>query len=193
MSAAASRFPAARYAERLTRAAELGAAAGLDALLVTPGPDLRYLLGSRAESFERLTCLVIPTDGSAATQQTNRIHGTVRRELLATVLHELTHIYDRARLWSSAEKTQQFRCRNQAGSNGLVGLPGDCRGQTQRRFTLSDDPRLLDLAGWPQYVGRRGQREHQAESARYRSHVCPAASVGRKIWTNKMFGSDTPA
>ncbi|MFZ2527014.1 MAG: Xaa-Pro peptidase family protein [Rhodococcus sp. (in: high G+C Gram-positive bacteria)] len=67
MSAAASRFPAACYAERLTRAAEFGRAAGLDALLVTPGPDLRYLLGSRAESFERLTCLVIPTDGSAAT------------------------------------------------------------------------------------------------------------------------------
>ncbi|WP_068163823.1 M24 family metallopeptidase [Rhodococcus phenolicus] len=67
MSAAASRFPAARYAERLTRAAELGAAAGLDALLITPGPDLRYLLGSRAESFERLTCLVIPTGGGAAT------------------------------------------------------------------------------------------------------------------------------
>ncbi|WP_407442602.1 M24 family metallopeptidase [Rhodococcus sp. (in: high G+C Gram-positive bacteria)] len=67
MSTADSRFPAARYGTRLTRAAELGAAAGLDALLITPGPDLRYLVGSRAESFERLTCLVIPTDGSAAT------------------------------------------------------------------------------------------------------------------------------
>ncbi len=67
MTTADSRFPAARYGTRLTRAAELGAAAGLDALLITPGPDLRYLVGSRAESFERLTCLVIPTDGSAAT------------------------------------------------------------------------------------------------------------------------------
>ncbi len=99
------------------------------------------------------------TDGSAATQKTTRVHGTVRREMLATVLHELTHIYDRARLWSATERTQQFRCRNQSASNGLVGLPGDCRGQTERRFTLSDDPRLLDLAGWPQAVGKRGQRE----------------------------------
>ncbi len=64
MSTAESRFPAVRYGARLRRAAELGAAAGLDALLITPGPDLRYLIGSRAESFERLTCLVIPTDGS---------------------------------------------------------------------------------------------------------------------------------
>ena len=67
MTTAATRFPADRYAARLTRAAELGAAAGFDALLITPGPDLRYLTGSRAESFERLTCLVIPTDGSGAT------------------------------------------------------------------------------------------------------------------------------
>ncbi|TCN50404.1 Xaa-Pro dipeptidase [Rhodococcus sp. SMB37] len=66
MSTAESRFPAVRYGARLRRAAELGAAAGLDALLITPGPDLRYLIGSRAESFERLTCLVIPTDGSTA-------------------------------------------------------------------------------------------------------------------------------
>ncbi len=43
---------------------ELLRAAHLDALLITPGPDLRYLIGSAAESFERLTCLVIPADGA---------------------------------------------------------------------------------------------------------------------------------
>ncbi|MBT8767440.1 DUF7844 domain-containing protein [Metapseudomonas boanensis] len=100
-------------------------------------------------------------DGSAAREQTGRPHGTVRREMLATVLHELTHLYDRARLWTAADQSQLFRCRLQAGSTGQVGLPGDCRGQTKRRFTFSDDPRLLDLAGWQQQVGRRGQRELQ--------------------------------
>ncbi|MGE4405867.1 DUF4105 domain-containing protein [Pseudomonas sp.] len=99
-------------------------------------------------------------DGSAAHQRTDRPHGTVRRELLATVIHELVHLYDRARLWSPAQHLLQGQCRQRAGSLGLVGLPDDCRGQTRRRFTLSDDPRLLDLAGWPQRVGRRGQREH---------------------------------
>ncbi len=98
-------------------------------------------------------------DGSAASQKTNRPHGSVRRELLATVLHELTHLYDRARLWPAAEKTLLQRCRQQASSLGKVGLPDNCRGQTERRFTLSDEPRLLDLAGWAQYVGRRGERE----------------------------------
>ncbi|WP_406820532.1 DUF4105 domain-containing protein [Pseudomonas sp. KnCO4] len=98
-------------------------------------------------------------DGSAASERTNRPHGTVRQELLATVLHELTHIYDRARLWPSAESSLIARCKRQQGTLGKIGLPEACRGQAERRFTLSDDPRLLDLAGWQQYVGRRGERE----------------------------------
>lgn len=107
------------------------------------------------------------TDGSAATQKTHRPHGTVRREMLATVLHELTHIYDRARLWSPDERTLIQRCSRQNSITGLIGLPDQCRGQNDRRFSLSDDPRLLDLAGWPQYVGRRGEREqHNRQVAR---------------------------
>lgn len=51
------------YRERMRRAAELTREAGLDALVVAPGPDLRYLVGSRAETFERLTALVIPAAG----------------------------------------------------------------------------------------------------------------------------------
>ncbi|TWD47900.1 uncharacterized protein DUF4105 [Pseudomonas sp. SJZ131] len=99
------------------------------------------------------------TDGSAASKKTYRPHGTVRREMLATVVHELTHIYDRSRLWPDAERTLIQRCIQRNNSSGLIGIPDQCRGQTERRFTLSDDPRLLDLAGWPQYVGRRGERE----------------------------------
>jgi hypothetical protein len=107
------------------------------------------------------------TDGSAATKQTNRPHGTVRNELLATVLHELTHIYDRARLWDASQRSLIFKCSRRSSSLGKVGLPEYCRGETDRRFTLSDDPRLLDLAGWPQYVGKRGEREqHNGQVAR---------------------------
>ncbi|SUD48768.1 Xaa-Pro dipeptidase [Nocardia otitidiscaviarum] len=58
-----SRFTADVYGARLERAAELTRAAHLDALLITPGPDLQYLIGSRAQSFERLTCLVVPASG----------------------------------------------------------------------------------------------------------------------------------
>jgi len=59
-----SRFEAGVYGKRLERAAELLRAAHLDALLISPGPDLRYLIGSRAQSFERLTCLVVPAGGA---------------------------------------------------------------------------------------------------------------------------------
>ncbi|ONM50164.1 M24 family metallopeptidase [Nocardia donostiensis] len=57
-----SRFAADVYADRLERAVQLMREAHLDALLVTPGPDLHYLIGSAAQSFERLTCLVITSD-----------------------------------------------------------------------------------------------------------------------------------
>ena len=48
---------------RLDRAQQGLQARGLDALLVTPGPDLRYLVGYDAVPLERLTCLVIPAQG----------------------------------------------------------------------------------------------------------------------------------
>lgn len=66
LGASTSRFPTTIYADRIARAGALARDAGLDGLLITPGPDLRYLLGSRAESFERLTCLVIPANGDTA-------------------------------------------------------------------------------------------------------------------------------
>ena len=51
--------------DRLSRAAAVAEAAGLDALLVTPGADLRYLTGYDALPLERLTCLVVPREGAA--------------------------------------------------------------------------------------------------------------------------------
>jgi Xaa-Pro aminopeptidase len=44
-------------------AAAAAARAGLDALLLTPGPDLRYVVGYDANAMERLTCLAIPAAG----------------------------------------------------------------------------------------------------------------------------------
>jgi len=49
-------YPAAR----LGRAAAAAADAGIGALLLTPGPDLRYVTGYDAMPLERLTCLVVP-------------------------------------------------------------------------------------------------------------------------------------
>ncbi|WP_406675309.1 Xaa-Pro peptidase family protein [Nonomuraea sp. N2-4H] len=50
---------------RLAAVQEATAKAGLDALLLTPGPDLRYVSGYDAKPLERLTCLVVPASGEA--------------------------------------------------------------------------------------------------------------------------------
>ena len=59
-----SRFPSDVYGRRLEAAAAAADRAGEAGLVVTPGYDLRYLLGSRAQTFERLTALVIPAVGA---------------------------------------------------------------------------------------------------------------------------------
>ncbi|WP_102145069.1 M24 family metallopeptidase [Mycobacterium hubeiense] len=61
-----SRFSTDVYARRLQAAATATAQAGLAGLVITPGYDLRYLVGSRAQTFERLTALVLPAEGDPA-------------------------------------------------------------------------------------------------------------------------------
>ena len=57
------RFGTDVYAGRLRAATAAAAEAGLAGLVITPGYDLRYLVGSRAQTFERLTALVLPVVG----------------------------------------------------------------------------------------------------------------------------------
>jgi Xaa-Pro aminopeptidase len=53
------------HAERITRARERMATAGVDVLLLSVGPDLPYLTGYEAMPLERLTMLVLPVEGDA--------------------------------------------------------------------------------------------------------------------------------
>jgi Xaa-Pro aminopeptidase len=57
------RFDADVYRRRVAAATAATAKAGLAGLVITPGYDLRYLIGSRAQTFERLTALVLPVSG----------------------------------------------------------------------------------------------------------------------------------
>ena len=57
------RFDAHVYRRRIAAAIAATADVGLAGLVITPGYDLRYLLGSRAQTFERLTALVLPVAG----------------------------------------------------------------------------------------------------------------------------------
>lgn len=58
-------IPAARYADRLARTAAAARAAGVRALLIGVGPELEWLTGYDAKALERLTLLVVPSDGDA--------------------------------------------------------------------------------------------------------------------------------
>lgn len=90
-----------------------------------------------------------------------RQHDTLQQELQATLIHELAHFYDRGQFWSEEERRHARFCGQQHSSLGPVGLPAECQGNSQRQFTLSDDPRLLELAGWPARIGGRGEVERQ--------------------------------
>ena len=58
--------PTALLADRLRRAGEVAADQDVELLLITPGTDLRYLIGAEGESHERLTCLLVPAAGHLA-------------------------------------------------------------------------------------------------------------------------------
>ncbi|HEY1841213.1 MAG TPA: Xaa-Pro peptidase family protein [Mycobacterium sp.] len=60
------RFDAEVYRRRIAAATAATGKADLAGLVITPGYDLRYLLGSRAQTFERLTALVLPVTGEPA-------------------------------------------------------------------------------------------------------------------------------
>ncbi|WP_308287053.1 M24 family metallopeptidase [Actinomadura parmotrematis] len=49
--------------ERVALVRDAAAEAGVGAVLLTPGPDLRYVTGYHAQELERLTCLVVPAAG----------------------------------------------------------------------------------------------------------------------------------
>ncbi len=55
--------PALYPTERLTQVTEAVRVKGIDVLLLSPGPDLRYVTGYDAKQLERLTCLAVPAQG----------------------------------------------------------------------------------------------------------------------------------
>jgi Xaa-Pro aminopeptidase len=83
-------IPDDRYPDRLTRARRQAAAAGLDALLVGVGADLRYLAGYEALPLERLTLLVLPTaEHAPVTLIAPRLEATPARGCAAAAMGAL--------------------------------------------------------------------------------------------------------
>ena len=63
----------------------------MDALLVTPGADLRYLVGYDAKALERLTCLVVPAAGEPVLVVPRLEHAAAEASGAASVVKVVTH------------------------------------------------------------------------------------------------------
>src|SRR3954454_13928321 len=78
----------------LRRAAQATADAGIDARLITPGTDLRYLVGYAAKPLERLTCLLVPARGEPVLVVSRLRHAAAEASgdgsLVKIVTHEET-------------------------------------------------------------------------------------------------------
>lgn len=101
------------------------------------------------------------------TGEAHRLPGTGQhpnryQSLVVTVLHELTHLYDRAQIWPAHARTQYRFCQQQQGRLGTQGLAESCQSKASRRLTLSDDPIFLELAGWTRQAGAPTQHTTQS-------------------------------
>ncbi len=114
-------IPAERYAERLAGARREAAAAGLDALLVGVGADLRYLAGYEAMPLERLTLLVIPVAAAAPiTLVAPRLEATPARTCPAAATGAVE-----IATWEETEDPMALVASRVA--DGLGGNPADVR------------------------------------------------------------------
>jgi len=77
--------------ERVAAAADAARAAGVDALLLTPGADLRYLVGYAAIPLERLTCLIVPAEGEPVLVVPRLEHAAAEASGAAAVVKVATH------------------------------------------------------------------------------------------------------
>lgn len=130
--------------DRLDRARQAAATAGIDVLLLTPGADLRYLTGYAALPLERLTCLAVPASGEpvlvvpelerpaalaspaarlgidiVGVGETGDAYATVADRVRAALGREPARVAVADRMW--AEQEMRFRSALPAAEHQLAG------------------------------------------------------------------------
>ena len=170
ISVAADRLPDGVYAGRLARAAAEAGARGVDALLISPSADYAYLLGYRAPALERLTCLLIPADGSPS-----------------LILPRLEEPLDRHELGALADGLEIVPCAEGADSVGEVAarLPGALRVAVQDqmwasfvlRLRAALDPAELVEAGHAMSALRRVKETPELDRLRAAAAAAGAAML----------------
>jgi Xaa-Pro aminopeptidase len=113
-------------ASRLESAAEAAGRSGLDALLLTPGPDLRYLTGYDTHQSERLTCLAVPVAGPAFLV-------VPRLELASAQASPAAGMSLEFVVWDETDDPYRVVAQR-LGAVGTVGLAGQMWAMTVLRF-----------------------------------------------------------
>jgi Xaa-Pro aminopeptidase len=153
---------------RLGEVARLARQRGIDALLITPSPDYRYLLGYAAPAMERLTCLVVPAEGPV------RLVLPRLEEPLAR--HELGALADELDIVAWDETDDPIRIvQGLVGPARRVGLQDQMWARFALRFAAALDPAQLVVAGAVIETLRRVKDADEIERLRAASTAADAA------------------
>ena len=157
--AATAPFAATTHRDRLARASAAAAARGIDALLITPSPDYAYLLGYRAPAMERLTCLIVPADGTPALL-VPRLEEPLAR-------HELGELAGEIELTAWDETDDPIRLvRSIVGSAMRVGVQDQMWARFALRLRAALDPAQVVEAGPTMSVLRSIKEPEEIERLR---------------------------
>ncbi|HEY7451054.1 MAG TPA: Xaa-Pro peptidase family protein [Candidatus Limnocylindria bacterium] len=154
-------WPPSVNRDRLARAAGAAAERDVDALLVTPSPDYRYLLGYDAPPLERLTCLIV-RPGSGPTLILPHLEEPLARHELGALADEVelrtweetedpfalvTDVLGRpARVAVQDQMWARFVLRLQAGLDGAEIVEAGPTMTALRRTKSSEEIELLRAA-----------------------------------------------
>lgn len=135
-----ARFADSVYVDRMRRAADAAAERALDALLVTPSVDYRYLVGYQPPPLERLTCLVIRPG-----QDPLLLVPRLEEPLAVQELGDLADGID-VRSWDEGSDPYAV-VRSMLGGARRVGLQDQMWARHALRFMAALDPIELVEAG----------------------------------------------
>ncbi|WP_413576943.1 DUF4105 domain-containing protein [Bdellovibrio sp. HCB290] len=122
-----------------------------------PSFGLQSALGAASYSRRDLTLdnstLAEIVKGPNNSKKTTRTHGNMYREILATVLHETTHLYDFANVHSDQEKEMIRRCDTKFAKTKEERIqngprPYACKYYENMTTSFSKNPYFLQVAGW---------------------------------------------
>ena len=179
ISAAGPRFADAVYADRLRRVTAEAAARGIGALLVSPSADYEYLLGYRAPALERLTCLILPVDGTPAL--------VVPRLEEPLARHSLGHLAADLEIIACREGDDPFRIVKDRLDGALrVGLQDQMWSRFVLRFVALLEPAELVDASPAIAAVRRIKGPEEVE--RLRAAAAAADAAMRSVTSERLSG-----